>query len=88
MLIESLSPNSYPDTYNPTVGNNTVPYKNLILSVSALGTTKTITAEQVSFDEPTTEDGKRFVNTCNSIVEILTATNEWKSLPDFPYAYD
>ena len=49
---------------------------------------KTITAEQVAFDEATSPEGKRFMDACKKIADILENTDEWKALPDYPYLYD
>ena len=87
-IIEQLNPYIYPDEYNPTEGIATVPYQNLILSVEMYDETKTITAKQVAFDKATSPEGKRFMDACKKIVDILKNTDEWKSLPDYPYLYD
>ena len=87
-IIEHLNPYIYPDEYNPNEDIATVPYQNLILSVDMYGGTKTITAKQVAFDEPTNPKGKIFMDACKKIAHILENTNEWKALPDFPYLYD
>lgn len=87
-IIEHLNPYIYPDEYNPIEGLGSVPYQSLILSVEMYGDSKTITAEQIAFDEATTPEGKAFMNACKAISDILTATDEWKALPDYPYLYD
>lgn len=87
-IIEQLNPHIYPDEYNPTEGIATDPYQNLILSVEMYDETKTITAEQVAFDEATTPQGKVFMDACKKIADILENTDEWKALPDYPYLYD
>lgn len=87
-IIEDLSPHSYPDAYNPTEGKGSDPYQNIILSVEINGDRKTITAEQVALDEATSPQGKVFMDACKAIADILENTDEWKSLPDYPYLYD
>lgn len=87
-IIEDLSPYTYPDTYNPTEGKATVPYQDIILSVEIDGDRKTITAEQVALDEATSALGKRFMDACKAIADILESSEEWNALPDFPFLYD
>lgn len=88
-IIEDLHPHTYPDEYNPTEGKGSTPYQKLILSVEIEDDIpKTITAEQVAFDEATSPEGKRFMDACKKIADILENTDEWKALPDYPYLYD
>lgn len=88
-IIEDLHPHTYPDEYNPTEGKGSTPYQKLILSVEIEDDIpKTITAEQVALDEATSPEGKRFMDTCKKIADILKNTDEWKALPDYPYLYD
>ncbi len=88
-IIENLNPHTYPDEYNPTEGKGSAPYQRLILSVHIEGDIpKTITAEQVALDEVTSPVGKRFMDACKKIADILENTDEWKALPDYPYLYD
>lgn len=88
-IIEDLHPHTYPDEYNPTAGKGSDPSQNLILSVDIEDDIpKTITAEQVALDEATSAQGKRFMDACKAIADMLENTEEWKALPDFPYLYD
>lgn len=87
-IIEDLPPYIYPDEYNPTEGKGSNPYQSLILSVEIDGDRKTIAAEQVAFGEATSPQGKRFMDACKAIEDILENTDEWKALPDYPYLYD
>ena len=88
-IIEDLHLHTYPDEYNPTEGKVSTPYQKLILSVEIEDDIpKTITAEQVAFDEATSPEGKRFMDACKKIADILENTDEWKALPDYPYLYD
>lgn len=88
-IIEDLYIYGYPDEYNPTAGIGSDPYQTLILSVNREPDyrPKTITASEVALDEATSPEGKRFMDACKKIADILENTDEWKSLPDYPYLY-
>ena len=88
-IIEDLYIYGYPDEYNPTAGIGSDPYQTLILSVNREPDyrPKTITASEVALDEATSPEGKRFMDACKKIADILENTDEWKALPDYPYLY-
>lgn len=86
-IIQDLDAVSYPDVYHPTEGSS-VPCETLILSMQWNTLHKTITAEEVALTDATTEKGKKFMDACKKIAKILEATEEWKSLPDYPYFYE
>ena len=88
-IIEDLYIYGYPDEYNPTAGIGSDPYQTLILSVNREPDyrPKTVTASEVALDEATSPGGKRFMDACKKIADILENTDEWKSLPDYPYVY-
>lgn len=85
--LRALDVDSYPDEYDPTTGSE--PSAHLILTVRRGDYVKTISAKDVSlsYDAPFPE-GKRFINTCCDISDILTSTEEWKALPDYEFYYD
>ena len=83
-----LEMTSYPDSYNPTAGIGSDPYESLILSAKIDRIDKTITANEVALDDATSAKGERFMNACRTISDILTMTEEWKALPDYPYLYN
>lgn len=89
-IIEDLYIYGYPDEYNPTAGIGSDPYQTLILSVNREPDyrPKTVTASEVALDEATSPEGKRFMDACKKIADILENTDEWKALPDYPYLYD
>jgi hypothetical protein len=84
--IRALDVESYPDEYYPTLGSE--PSAELILTVRKGDNVKTITAKDVSlsYTSPSVK-GKRFIDTCLDISDILTATEEWKALPDYEFYY-
>lgn len=88
-IIEDLYIYGYPDEYNPTAGIGSDPYQTLILSVNREPDyrPKTVTASEVALDEATSPEGKRFMDACKKIADILENTDEWKALPDYPYLY-
>ena len=88
-IIEDLYIYGYPDEYNPTAGIGSDPYQTLILSVNREPDyrPKTVTASEVALDEATSPEGKRFMDACKKIADILENTDEWKALPNYPYLY-
>ncbi len=87
-LLMALDVNSYPDVYDPQNGLSE-PSATLILTVRMNGETKTIKAEDISlFFVSKNEKGQLFLDTCDSISNILKATKEWKALPDYENFYE
>lgn len=89
-LIKSLDVGSYPDRYNPHAdGFASSPTMTLILSIKTDTLQKTISAVDIamSYDSQNAH-GKRFLDVCKAIEDILTATDEWKALPDYEFYYD
>ncbi|MBR4072496.1 MAG: hypothetical protein IKK24_01020, partial [Clostridia bacterium] len=88
-LIKGLDIESYPDKYNPHKNGVSTPYMTLILSVKSDDIDKTVTVEEtmLSYDA-NNKKGQKFLDVCKGIEEILTETNEWKSLPEYEFFYD
>lgn len=89
-LIRGLDIDRYPDLYDPQAGKlGSDPPMTLILSVRMGETEKTVTAKNIALtyesDDP---DGQRFLDVCREIVEILTGTEAWQSLPEYEFFYD
>ena len=85
--LQALDIDSYPDEFDPTPGSE--PSAHLILTVRKGDYVKTIEAKDVSLSfDALFPKGKRFINTCSDISDILTSTEEWKSLPDYEFYYD
>ena len=82
-----LEMTSYPDTYNPTEGIGSDPYESLVLSAKIDRISKTITANEVAFSDATSAKGEKFIGACRTISDILTATEAWKALPEYPWLY-
>ena len=88
-LIKGLDIESYPDEYNPHGNGVSDPYMTLILSVKADGINKTITVKETMLSyEANNKKGQKFLDTCKAICDILTATEEWKVLPEYEFLYD
>lgn len=87
-LIVSLDVSSYPEIYDPQNGESD-PDATLILTVRVDDEEKIIKAEHVSlFFVSEDEKGQLFLDTCNAISGLLTATDEWKALPDYENLYE
>ena len=92
-LTEDIDLFSYPDKYNPyRKGYISTPTETIILSITANNQTKTVTCKGIALgdDEEWMKNGKarNFMRVQDEIADILTATEEWKSLPDYEFGYD
>ena len=88
-LIVGLDIEKYPDEYNPHKNAVSTPYMTLILSVKADGIEKTVTVpETVLSYDANNRKGQKFLDVCKAIEDILTATQEWKALPEYEFFYD
>lgn len=88
-LITELNIEKYPDEYNPHKNAVSTPYMTLILSVKTDGIDKTVTCpETVLSYDANNRKGQKFLDVCKAIEEILTATDEWKALPEYEFFYD
>ena len=87
--LRALDVDSYPDEYDPDLMMASDPSASLILTVRKGDYVKTIEAKDVSLSfDALFPKGKRFINTCSDISDILTSTEEWKALPDYEFYYD
>ena len=88
-LLIDLNIDSYPDEYNPDPFTATTPSSALILTVRAGGKTKTIKADDIALShELLLFKGKRYIETCDFICDLIMSTEEWKALPDYEFYYD
>ncbi len=88
-LINNLNIEDYPDEYNPHKVAVSDPYMTLKLSVKTDKIDKTVTAQKIAiFYGTDNEKELKFLNTCKGIIDILTSTKEWKSLPEYEHFYD
>lgn len=89
--IRELDPDSYPDEYNPYgKGVTSNPSETLILTVRMGDSVKSIKAEDIaaSLQRSRKPKGQKFLDTCQAIIDILQASEEWKALPDYEFYYD
>ena len=89
-LLWELDIETYPDEYNPH-GNGLAskPSMTLILTLRDGDKVKTVRAENIALSyESDDPKGQKFLDTCKGIRDILTATEEWKSLPEYEFFYD
>ncbi len=87
-LIAPLDVNSYPEVYDPQNGMSK-PSMTLILTVYGNGTQKTIKAENIALSFISEDEkGQAFLSVCEAICNRLTATEEWKALPDYEMVYE
>lgn len=89
-ILRDLDIGEYPYLYNP-YGNGAAsePPMSLILTVRIGETERTIRAEDISLSyEAGNKKGQRFLDVCREISDTLTATDEWKALPDYEFYYD
>ena len=91
MLCE-LHMESYPNEMDEKDFVMSDPYCKYSLSVECDGFSKTITANYVGIpyleeSAGKTKKAKKYLETIDEIVEILTGTDEWKALPDYEFLY-
>ncbi len=88
-LLCDLNIDEYPKEYDPHGGTfGSDPSMTLILTVKYGSYEKTVTAENIalSFNAKNTK-GQKFLDVCKGIKDILTSTDEWKSLPEYEYYF-
>ena len=88
-ILQALDINTYPNVYNPHEdGTSTKPPMTLILTVRAGGSEKTIEAKGIAYTyEANNPRGQAFLTACETIINILTTSEEWKALPDYENFY-
>ena len=88
-LLWELDIETYPDEYNPHGGLASSPPMTLILTLREGDKVKTVRAEDIALSyESDDPKGQKFLDTCKAIRDILTATEEWKALPEYEFFYD
>ncbi len=87
--IRAMDLNTYPAEYNPHDGLASCPPMTLILTVRAGGAERTVKAKDIACSyESDNKKGQTFLTACHVISQILTSSDEWKSLPDYEFLYD
>lgn len=89
-LLWELDIETYPDEYDPQGGElSSDPSMTLILTLRDGDKVKTVRAENIALSyESDDPKGQKFLDTCKGIRDILTATDEWKALPEYEFFYD
>ena len=87
-LISGLDFEKYPENYS-LPNSRSIPPMTLCLVVDTENEHYVINAENIaqSFesDDP---DAQKFLDVCSGIIDILTSTDEWMSLPDYEFLYE
>lgn len=89
-ILSKLDYSKYPtnENYNPGKGMS-APADTLVLTVRIGGVTRTITARGIAFNaEGKDKAGQAFLDACYSLKEMIYATPEWQSLPEWEFLYD
>ena len=88
-LLIALKVEEYPDNYDPNPTLKSDPSITITLTVHTNEYEKTITAEDIALNyTASNKKGQRFLDTVKAISNILKATEEWQSLPDYEFYYD
>ena len=88
-LLWDLDIETYPDEYNPHGDLASSPSMTLILTLRNGDNIKTVRAKDIALSyESNNPKGQKFLDTCKGIRDILTATEEWKALPEYELFYD
>ena len=93
-LLQKLDLESYPDEYDPHLtedGQTTTsrPSMDLILTLQWDGKTKTVVCRETALQYTSrVKKGNDFLQTCKTIIDMLTDSDEWKALPPYEFIYD
>lgn len=87
-LLRDLDVEDYPDEYDPDPHTMCSPSSALSVTVRAGGKTKVVKVDDMA-TSPIAFIGKskRYLETCKIIRDLLTASDEWKALPDYEFYY-
>ena len=89
-ILSKLDYSKYPtsENYNPGKGMS-APADTLVLTVRIGGVTRKITARGIAFHaEGKDKAGQAFLDACYSLKEMIYATPEWQSLPEWEFLYE
>jgi len=94
-MLRDLDISSYPETYDPINDPNSdlqtmsSPSMTLILTVRLDGSEKAVACRDIAMQfKGYDEKSQKFLDVCKTIKEIMTATEEWKALPEYEFFYD
>ena len=96
-LLSGLELETYPGRYDPYNDPNSdqrvcsEPNRNLILTLTADGRTKTVTCKGICLGGPDLkgydEKAQAFLDVTNRLTTLLQDTPEWQALPDYEFYY-
>ena len=86
-LIHKMNIFAYPENYHPGLSRSDPPCT-LGVTVRLGDTEKRVVCYNVGSYDHATLKGRRFLDTCWGLVEMVTATPEWKALPDYEVYYE
>ena len=86
-IIREMKIDNFEEKFAPNDIQGADPWMTVSLSVHTGNFDKTVIAEKIgpSFGGGITYRGKKYLETVNAIVDIIVATEEWKSLPEWDY---
>lgn len=88
-LLLDLNIDSYPEKYDPDKHLACDPSSELTLTVRVDGKTKTVEVDDMSASRlALIGKAGKYIETCIIIRDLLTASDEWKALPDYEFYYD
>ena len=94
-LLHDLDISSYPATYDPINDPDSdlqimsEPSMTLILTLRLNESEKTVACRDISMQfKGYNEKSQKFLDVCKTIKDVLTATEEWKALPEYEFLYD
>lgn len=93
-LLQALDLESYPDEYDPHLtedGQTTTsrPSMDLVLTLQWDGKTKAVACRDTALQYTSrVEKGNDLLQACKTIIDMLTASEEWKALPPYEFLYD
>ncbi len=88
-LIRELDLDGYPSRYDPNPDVSSEPSMTLILTARTAEGEKTVRAENIAImTDAKDARGRKFLDACRAIEELLYATDAWQALPEYEYFYE
>ena len=87
-LVSALPLAEYPDEYDPHPGRSSSPPETVILYVRMNGREKAVACREIAWNEAGGDAKSRaFLSAVREIERLLTASPEWKALPEYERVY-
>ncbi len=88
-LMQELDLDSYPSRYDPNPDVKSEPSMTLILTARTAEGEKTVRAENIAIlGDAKDAKGRKFLDVCRAIENILYATDAWQALPEYEFFYE